>query len=355
MKILFYTDVHFRSSGDFFKISKNGHSNLLNHLSDSLLWLENQIETHKPDLVVCGGDLYHSLDYIDRNTVTISFSKLKHLCEVCSSVGAEHKVLLGNHDFISLKREISVIDFLDDFKNTSVVRSLEQIGNIVFCPYFDSKEEFCIPEEILSNSKNSLFFGHLSLQGGFYKSFKKNTQIIKEYEQENLTAQVKSFKLVFNGHHHIPQKINSNIILPGSFLQLSLDEPSLDMPRGIWLIDSETFSTQLIENKISPRLHRIYSKEDLEKVEDNSYVYFSYSDSEELSSSSLELKRFLGLRTEKVVKIKKEKSKELLNFSSLTNTQLFEHYLNNIEVKSPIELLSNFGKGCLNEASSINN
>lgn len=351
MKILFYTDLHFRYNGDFFKISKNGHSNLLDHLCDALTFVENQIEEHKPDMVVCGGDIYHSMNSLDSHTVTVSFSKLKRLCEVCNSVNADHQILLGNHDFISENRDISIIDFLNDYKNTRVVKSIEWISNLVFCPYYFSKENFLLSGELLNNREKSIFFGHLSLQGGYYKHYKKLNQSLEENEFSDLTSQVKSFGLVFNGHHHIPQILNKNVYFPGSLLQVSIDEPELNIQRGVYLIDSETLNVQLIPNTISPKLIRVYSKEELEKLDDNSYVYFGYNIQDELTEVQQELKRFLGHRTEKLITTKKEKSKNSVIFSSLNNNELFEHYLKNIDIKSNINELTSYGKGCINEAA----
>lgn len=351
MKILFYTDLHFRYNWDFFKISKNGHSNLLDHLTDTLKWVESQIEEHKPDLVVCGGDIYHQMNSLDSHTITVSVSALKHLYDVCNSVKSQHNILLGNHDFISEKRDISIIDYIDSFPDTRVIKNLEKLDNLIFCPYYFSKENLSLSQDILEN-KNSIFFGHLSLQGGYYKNFKRKNLLLEELEHQSLTTQVKSFRLVFNGHHHIPQRLSDNVILPGSLIQIDLDEAEVNLPRGIWLIDSETFNIQLLQNKISPKLHRVYSKEELQKLPDNSYVYYGYQTPEELKEVGGELKRFLGQKTEKLITTRKEKSKKVIEFSSLTNLQLLEHYTSQIEVKSDINLLLKYGAGCLNEATS---
>lgn len=351
MKILFYTDIHFRYNGDFFKISKNGHSNLLDHTCDALKFVIEQIERHKPDIVVCGGDIYHSMNSLDSHTVTTSFSILKRLCECCNSVNAMHYILLGNHDFISENREVSVIDFLNSYTNTFVIKDLLKLGNLVFCPYYFSKEKFSLPESVLVNKEDSIFFGHLSLKGGYYKYFKKSNQSLEESENVDLTTQVKSFGLVFNGHHHIPQ-ILGNIVFPGSLLQVNIDEPELAIQRGIYIIDSETLDFTLIPNKISPKLVRVYSRYDLDKLSDNSYVYYAANTSEEINEVQIELKRFLGYRTEKLVSIKKDKQKDVVKFTSLTNNELFEHYLKNIDIKSNVEDLLLYGKGCINEAGS---
>lgn len=353
MKILFYTDLHFRYNGDFFKISKSGHSNLLEELTSSLTWFENQIEEHKPDMVVCGGDIYHQMNSLDSHTVTVSFSALKRLCDVCNTYKAQHNILLGNHDFISENRDVSIIDFLNEFPNTQVVNELTKVDNLVFCPYYFSKENLSIPESILSQNSKSIFFGHLSLQGGYYKQFKKINQTLAECEFQSLTEQVKSFKLAFNGHHHIPQ-VMGNVIFPGSFIQVNIDEPELNLKRGVYLIDSETFQYQLIPNTQYSRMFRTYSLEELSQIPDNSYVYFGYEDSELIQKALPELKRFLGHRTEKLSSNKNKKSVvSNVETSTLSNAELLEHYLSKIEIKSNSANLLSFGKGCLNEASSI--
>mgnify|MGYP003440841740 CR=1 FL=1 len=353
MKILFYTDLHFRYNGDFFQISKSGHSNLLDELTRSLTWLESVIEEQKPDLVVCGGDIYHSMNSLDSHTVTVSFSALKHLCGVCESVGSQHIILLGNHDFISEDRTVSIIDFLNNFNKTQVINSLTKIDNLLFCPYYFAKENMSIPDEFLQQNKSSIFFGHLSLQGGYYKQYKKINQTLAETSFENLTQQVKSFRLAFNGHHHIPQ-VMGNVVFPGSFIQVNIDEPEMNIGRGVYLIDSETFSYKLIQNKSYSRMYRTYSPEELVSIPDNSYVYFGNDNPEVIRSVSQELKRFLGHRTEKFSSNseKKKSSDTSVEVSTLSNTELLEHYVSKIEIKSNVNSVLSFGKGCLNEASS---
>lgn len=353
MKIIFYTDLHFRFNGDFFKISKNGHSNLLNHLTDALKWLESVIEEEKPDLVICGGDIYHQMNSLDSHTVTVSFSALKSLCDVCLSVGAEHRILLGNHDFISESREVSIVDFLNSFKKTKLINTLSKEDNLLFCPYYFSKENLILNEDLMSEKDKTIFFGHLSLQGGFYKKNQKLNTFLSEEQAIDLTKQVKSFCLAFNGHHHIPQKMG-NVIFPGSFIQVNIDEPEHEISRGIYVIDSKTFNYKLIKNEFSPKMQRIYDLEILKNLGENNYIYFANENPEIIEKANKEeLNRFLGFRTEKLAVQKENKtSKTEFQFETKTNLELLEHYISSVGSNNKENTIK-LGRSCLNEASSI--
>ena len=151
-------------------------------------------------------------------------------------------VIVGNHD-MSLKQKIhpnACTELLTQFKNFNIH---DRIKTVMFdsiaidmCPWICDENQNEIMD-FIENSKSKYCIGHFELTGFyFYKNMKSNGSD---------PAFLRKYKKVWSGHFHT-QSENRNVQYIGT--PYSITSGDENDKRGFWVFDTETETTEFIEN-----------------------------------------------------------------------------------------------------------
>jgi len=248
MKILYYSDIHFREKGSFIPWNRqeNRFTNELNRILNSMYWLSEIVEVEKPDLLLCLGDIFNNLVIQSSPTLDASGLAFSQLKETCKRLGIEHWLIPGNHDYYGrYNNAIYSIRVLEGFFDRIFYEPVYE-DNILYLPYFT--DEAKAYEEILLREPKKVIT-HLTFNGADVGKVK--VQGLKP------PRDVK----VISGHIHIPQKIG-NALYVGSLVQLSWIEGT---KHGVYIEENGKF--KFIQNPVGKQIVKIKRLDEIDKYD----------------------------------------------------------------------------------------
>jgi hypothetical protein len=283
-----YGDLQFGKDGDFSLPSKSGFTTRLDNTLATCQLIADEISRRKPKYVIGLGDNFDPQSTIDTITLSACSEGLGIIGKTCDDVGAEHHVIVGNHDIITKDSRIFSSKFLDYYPNTFVHLDVEQVGEMAFVPFLSNEYEMM--KKISNLEPGSIVFSHIDIKG----SYLNDKYVIDSGIDPSVFSK---FSFVFNGHIHIPQKIEPNIWCVGSALQFYAHERPIKIPRGFYFVDSDSLSPVFIKNTASPAIYKTRSIEELKTFDSDSYVIFEYDRNKMSESEAINLvKRFQKYR-----------------------------------------------------------
>ncbi len=338
-EIFIYGDIQFGYSGEFSYPSVTGYSTRLDNTLGVASWLCQLIEANKPKMVVSLGDVLEAMLMIDAASLSAAAKGMGMISQTCAKLGIKHYVVLGNHDLCTESRSVYSTEFLNFYPNTQVVSELlvDDTLKIALIPYINDTELFLnTVKDIPSDFRlfTHIDLAGIQLTGSGYKSE-------EGIDPKSLTR----FKLVVNGHIHIPSKVSNNIIDLGSIIQTQYDQMAKDLPRGVMLLDDgDKYS--MIPNIISPIIARVSKIEELKDLPDNSYVIYENKDMDEALLSSM-LSRFAKFRINK--KRDLQPIQDNTTFQSSDPHGLFEEYIGQLRTTLDKDTLKKEGVAVINK------
>lgn len=309
MRILWYTDTHFGRNGAFSFPSPSGYTTRIDETLRLHRWIKDLIVEKDPDLVINGGDIF-------KPQVTI------HASEVSSSIkgtamiiknSKQHITLLGNHDYLSRDTKVTAVDWVEEFDNSSLVKTVDSFEVddntlIILIPYvWDYSYVEKKVAEMAKGYEKVFVFGHAEIIGAVDSvvmdmgSGEKSEHLSSSKNSLSPTF-LSQFTMAFNGHHHIPQKLKENVVLTGSIQQFTVTEAEQEIPRGVYIIDTETNNVSFYENNVSPKIFRVENNIDvLKELPKNNYVvYYANVDNTDFDALMPELKKFRAYQLKKI-------------------------------------------------------
>lgn len=244
MKYLVFSDLHFFRGREY--------------LVDTCKWIADQIYHYKPERVVFCGDLNHSHNSIETDTLHLMANAISVVASAARSVTKEPLVALsGNHDTTlrsTAKNIIEAVGMLSPDINPITFAWSD--GNASYAPYPPAGEKFDGYLAKLHSFHNELIFGHLELAEIAYSP-------ASPVETDHPFPLPIQTKYVVNGHYHHPQrkmvgKVDVTII--GAPCYHSYSDCLVDTPRGILLLDHQPgvkLDTMWVENPHGPIYHTI--------------------------------------------------------------------------------------------------
>lgn len=240
-KILFFTDIHLRSSFPNHKSDPIYKSKGLRYIKESLDWVITKVKELSPDLVIFGGDLIDSpkrIDFTSLNLATDFFQEVSLL--------AETYAIVGNHDRQGGPEWSHALYSLDSIPRVTVVDRPIPVPDteILILPYM--KEMTSEAREAISSKHTKVTFTHIGFKeltfstGGSFGPFK--------FEDFNSDY-------VISGHYHIPTTFNQGRMrYPGALLAKNFHDAG-DHPFGLEIIDISSTGVEFshIVNPFSPR------------------------------------------------------------------------------------------------------
>lgn len=245
MRILWFSDTHLHPTHRFSHPTRDALSVRLLESIDCHRWVGSQIRTHKPDLVVCGGDIVHSQGQVSVDTLHAVALAMNEVNVACHEVGAPLWVLVGNHDKESDdSRMVYASKFLMGWSGVRIFDRPTLADGIAVIPHLKADEaalkSFAATENLF---QADLALTHLDIAEARFHA--------KLADEHGLPRSIfANFKTVVNGHYHMPQVLG-NIYMPGSPQTFSFREPQSDIQKGIALIDDGVVS--FIQNNHSPQ------------------------------------------------------------------------------------------------------
>ena len=309
MKIFSFGDLHFHQYHTFSYPVEFGYTVRLQEHINTCKEIAKLIIEKKPDLICCGGDVFHTWSIVDTITLDAVVEGLHYIDEACAKLGKPFHIIVGNHDLLSDNNMSS--NSLKPFKYYPNIILHETLcddteDKILFIPYV---MESSVVQSFLTNVKNKedyVAIAHLDLLGAKYSE-----TII---DQSGMDSKMFSpLKKVLAHHYHLPQKLNKNIIITGSTQVFSFNEPRSILKRGVVIYDTETDSVERIKLNVPDWIKlddEMDLKEELNNLSPNNYVKLSLASDFSLSENDISLEdlqhKFLKVEVEfDVERIKK--------------------------------------------------
>jgi len=301
MKILYYSDIHFREKGSFIPWNRqeNRFTKELNRILNSMYWLSEIVEVEKPDLLLCLGDIFNNLVIQSSPTLDASGLAFSQLKETCKRLGVEHWLIPGNHDYYGkYNNAIYSIRVLEGFFDRVFYEPVYE-DNTLYLPYFT--DEAKAYEEILLREPKKVIT-HLAFNGAD----------VGKIRIQGLTLP-RGVKAI-SGHVHIPQE-TPEFLYVGSLVQLNWVEGT---KHGVYIEENGKF--RFIQNPVGKQIVKISRLEEIDKYDKDNTGFI-------LETSQLPDKLPNGVDIQ--VKLVKQDIKEIP----------VEYELDSFQ--SPIELLEN--------------
>lgn len=282
MKILFYSDVHFRDTSSyppFSRIQENGLTGELNNILLGFNFIENQIIENDPDLVINLGDTYHKDNYISIRTLYSSSIGFKKISNICNKKNIDHLIIAGNHDIystLSSGLKLTSISSLEAY-GTVITNNEEYVLNeykIFIMPYITNLEEAY--QGLVSSSSCDLLATHMDFLG----AVNDNNHPVENGLDSHTNV------LTISGHIHLPQEVG-NVVYIGSLVQNRFTRDSLEDAGGVLVLDTDTGSKRLIQNNLSRHFLRIKDLKNLDNVDPSRCILKVYSNIPEEDNKKL--------------------------------------------------------------------
>lgn len=317
MKILAFGDLHFHQYHQFSRPVEFGYTVRLQEHIQTCKEIAKLILDKKPDLVCCGGDVFHTWSIVDTIVLDAVVEGIHYLDEACSKIDKPLHIIVGNHDLLSDNNMSS--NSLKPFKYYPNVVLHEEMyddkeNNVVFIPYVMESSRVQSFLNSVDKQEEKVAIAHLDLLGAKYSE-----TIV---DQSGIDGKIFSaLKRVIAHHYHLPQKLNKNIVIPGSTQVFSFNEPKSLLKRGSILYDTETDKVERIKLNVPDWVKlddEMDLKEEIENLNPNNYVKLSLASDFSLEDFGLKLddikSKFLNVEVEfdveRIKKIDRKRNKE---------------------------------------------
>jgi hypothetical protein len=320
--MLLYADIQVGKFSLFDQQSMSGYGLRLDNIIQACEWVANEIRQRKPTIVVNLGDIFDPIGILDSDSLSAGSKCIAIVQEACDEVGAEHIMLVGNHDYGYVSRKVTSIDHFGFLTKIKVIRdsSTFMFGNklILAIPYLSDQTH-------IQNSFNGAMAAgcRLAVTHLDYRGARFNAKMQSDYGANSSDF---SQMNIINGHYHISQSLG-NLICPGSLIQHKYSEYC---PVRYIVEVEEDLKINLIPNTISPVIFKTTNLDELRDVQDNAYVWVDYDpvvyDEEFIKTTCSRFKKSLvtkSIRSNSTLKASKR-------LEAIDDIDQFNEYVDNI-------------------------
>lgn len=264
MKILAFSDLHFKNTGSQEQVS--GH---LEACKNTAFWIRDMILKHKPDYVVNLGDTNDKHGYVDIFTLEALIHTMQEIASSCAMVNATYVWMAGNHDRPSKaeghrgvleilsaghwQEHLHLVDRHLKLNHTDEHGKETRLGFIAASVSREKFEEYLIPMADVD-----VLFIHECVLGA---------QLSTSYAApDGIPVESLPGDIVMCGDIHQPQKIqNLTIVGAGGYYNFS-DWYDPDNPRGCLILDTQDLTVQRLRNPETPVYHTVNWPEEREDL-----------------------------------------------------------------------------------------
>lgn len=241
MKLLFVSDIHWNTTSSSIQKRGTQFSVRLEHLIDSLNWVNKLAETEGCDRVICAGDFFDKARIIDEEATALTKIEWNKLLWY---------LLCGNHESSVNDLRFNMLKLLKTDKHI-VVDTVQVINldtvDILFLPYMVESDRKPLVEYIdimreKLTGKPLVIVSHNDIAGIKYANG------IESKVGFSIDEIQKNCALFLNGHLHNQTKPAENILNLGSFSAHNFSNDSLNYEYGVWTLDTQTMELKFFEN-----------------------------------------------------------------------------------------------------------
>ena len=347
MKIFLYSDLHISRTSSI--LPQTSSNNLYTYRQDMILktgeFLADIIKKENPDLIINLGDTF------DQHTITsYDIDVASKFFKCFEQFNIPHFVLVGNHEMVN--QNFNAIEILNNINNITVISEPATIDvndllnvneklKLGFLPYCNYKDIIMFPEA-------TYLFSHQDIQGA---TIRGDFKLPDGIEPNTLKDK---YKLVFNGHIH-KSSILCNVINVGSITTHSFSDDENSIPQ-CYIFDTITNDLKIFKSTVCPLFRKFTIQKDINEL----YTYINSLDTQYkyilhiicpfeikedvkkyLDDNSLIIANRLNVRISKK-DVSLEETQTNLNLqSNIDVKQSFKEFLNEVELKYPIDIYNN--------------
>jgi DNA repair exonuclease SbcCD nuclease subunit len=231
MNALIISDLHMHKWQYGSRLTEQGYNSRLWYLYQALLQVKEHAESNEVDAVFVTGDIFHTHDKVDVQTLFLTAVGLMEIAKVCSLY-----LLVGNHDMASMDGEIHALKAFESFATIiDKPMKFEVTGKpIIAHPY--TKDMTSLYDFLDTAEEGSLGLVHQGVAGASLGS-----SWIPD-ESFGVIAIPKNIEMIFAGHYHVAQNFSaSRIIIPGSIAPHTWADHNYF--HGSWIYNSDDQQT----------------------------------------------------------------------------------------------------------------
>lgn len=232
MKILMYGDLHFQDKGTQ-EVDYEGQKLPVRGINAECLatcfWVAQYIVEYGPDIVVNMGDIVESVGQLDMYTLYSVVEGMDAIDRACKKRGAQHFVLVGNHDQADYEGKFHAAKILSAM-GIRVVDGIDLHKNLAFISY---RRDAGLTNTMIQSARDigsDYLFLHTDIKGARLRG--------STFASEGLDADFVAAKAIFVGHHHHPQVHGTRTFCVGSCMYHDYRDTVVDLPRGILIYDT---------------------------------------------------------------------------------------------------------------------
>lgn len=249
MKICLFSDVHWSQYSSIVRSRGNRYSVRLEHLVESMNYMERYAEEAGCTVFICLGDFF--------DKPVLNSEEITALKDVVWSK-YRHYFIVGNHEMASNDLFVNSANIFSIMPNSVVIDVPTLIcGNILALPYVLDRNRKPLKEYYIDGVAPDIILSHNDIAGiqmGEFMSFYGFT--VNEIEDFG--------GLFVNGHIHNATQFCSNGFNIGNLCGQNFSEDAFKYNHCFWIIDTETKSIDTVENPYSLNFYKIDFTEDSE-------------------------------------------------------------------------------------------
>lgn len=335
MKVLVFSDVHWSTYSSIIRQRQNKYSIRLEHLIDSMNWIEDVSKKYNCERVYCLGDFFDKPTLNDEELTALQNIKWNDIY---------HFFIVGNHEssvneltFNSTQALESERRKIISEQNYSEVIDKTQIH---FVPYIVERERLdlsCYLNKDESCTKH-IVLSHNDIAGINYGGFISKSG----FTIDDISA---NCDLYLNGHLHNTEFVTKKILNVGSLSAHNFTNDSFKYKYGAWIVDTETLECEFIEN---PHGFRFYK---LEISNKNDMLMFNILD----INSVLTIKCAESIIKDLTNFLQTSIINNIVSYKIITARDAAQSESNNQQLENlSIEHLEKFKEFCLNTIGTSN-
>jgi len=247
-KVLIFSDVHWSTTSSVIKKRGTKYSTRLEHLINSMNWVNKLAEDEDCSFMICAGDMMDQSACNDEEitaTREIEWNDLN-----CYFLCGNHESSVNDLSFSTVKLFEGKNHFIID--NPYLLEPKNTTTQIHFIPYIVESDRTDLANYLtnVDKSKKQVVISHNDIAGIQYGGFTSKLGF-------NITEIENNVDLYLNGHLHNSEFITKKILNVGSLSAHNFTNDSFNYKYGAWILDLDTLELKFFENPYAFNFYKI--------------------------------------------------------------------------------------------------
>lgn len=219
------SDIHCHDWSSFSYIQEDKVNSRLQETLDAIEWCVHDLLGRGGEDLVVTGDLFHTRGKLKPSVFNPVFDLFTEICKW----GIKVWMLPGNHDLENKDSDTigNVIHAFSAIPGCTVFDKVTTLGDFVFIPWIDQKEEFVRVINEIEEPKNKTIFCHIGIDGVLDRVAGKVGKVVLD----------RGFKNVFSGDYHNHKPLGNGIYSVGALTHHSFGD--IDSRAGYLIVHKD--------------------------------------------------------------------------------------------------------------------